>query len=245
MNRDTYDDPESEVSKKRLIGSVGAALTVLALLLAMTISMNAVTAAFSPGIGGINATFNTLAYNNTSAGTPHPQAHIYPTTNPSTAACPGATADSNDGQVPVLTTDVPGKVFVKGLFLNKTIPVENAGGAPFTVVSGISNITISIQAAQDSSINLSNPTLEFSKLTADQLNLSKGVRIYEEYSNGTSSAPRLGPSGEFHINATNLEVQGASAAAHLIAFESISLPDQTLELYFNQPNPSAGDSCGI
>jgi hypothetical protein len=242
---DEARDPESEISKKTFVGTVGVALTVLSLVLMVTVSMNAVTAAFSPGIGGINATFNTLNYNDTTAGPGHAQAHIYPTTNPSTAACPGATADANNGQVPVLTTDVPGTVSVKGLFLNKTIPVENAAGAPFTVVTGIDNITISIQAAQNNAINLDNPTLEFSKLTADNLNLSGGVRIYEEYSNGTDSAPRLGPEGEFHVNATNLEVDQASAAAHLIAFQSISLPNQTLELLFNQPNPSAGDSCAI
>ncbi|MFB6284833.1 MAG: hypothetical protein ABEK59_13050 [Halobacteria archaeon] len=189
----------SRTSKKRVIGSAGAGLTLLAVLAAAMVSTGTVMAAIGPAMGGFTASFDQV-----SGGQ---GATIYPSL--------GQTAQCGEN-TPLLSASIP-SANAQGITFEKTIQ------APSEAPGSIHNVTLEIQQNDPSkSAELNGLNLQLEGLNSSSVTLGGGqngsVGIYDNATQNTSAA--YGNNGQgFSVSAQgNVSISGGKAVADLVTF---------------------------
>ncbi|MFW5984124.1 MAG: hypothetical protein ACOCRA_02895, partial [Halobacteria archaeon] len=210
------------------------------------------------GIGGFNANIQELTGNDIA---------IYPAVGP-TAACdsdiefnePGPQG-SEETTLPQLRGEIGGADVPQGQTLTITKDVQTPNVADI----GMFRLNVTASNEQEDLV-LDNAILYLTALNASELTI-ENAQIREFFTDGSSSDPRFydggpGPNvtdgnanpGEFAIrnrpdtNASAV-IAGASARAHFIAFDQLSIQDVELEVEYFTPdnlpdnNVTADDSC--
>ncbi|MFB6283580.1 MAG: hypothetical protein ABEK59_06560 [Halobacteria archaeon] len=186
-------------SKKRLIGSVGASMTLLAVLAAAMVSTGTVMAAIGPAMGGFTASFDEVEGGQ--------GAVIYPSL--------GETAECGKN-TPLLSASIPAA--------NATgITFEKAIEAPSVSPSSIKDVTIQIrQNDPNKTAELNGLDLQLEGLDSSKVVLGGGengsVGIYDNKTDSQSAA--YGDNGQgFSVDAKgNVLIEGGKAVAHLVTF---------------------------
>lgn len=234
----TYREDEGEVDRRRLAGILGAATTVMFLMLIITLSLGMVGAAMGVGMGGFVASFGNV--DSPSGG------YIYPVVGEQ-AACSNA---------PQLEASLQGTTTVtEYVEFYKDLPVPGAISGTLTNQEAV-RITILSNLAGDS-VTAENLDLRLTALEAENVTLgapgAAKSTITEfgpgEYDSGANEAnDSYAPTGagagaftgnnatytpEFGINASGgFSLENGTAAAHQVAFEQISLPQVDIAVNF-------------
>lgn len=242
---------KSRTSTRIFAGSAAASFVAVGFLVFLVLSgMMGSALVGLAGLGGFSADIEELVGNDVS---------IYPAIGP-TAACPstftggdyveGGGQDGNEvlengndvATVPQLRADISNATVPVGsnLTLNKDIQVPE--------ILSLSMIRVSIR--QDPSlgevgnVTLGNTSLYVTGLTASRLT-AFDTKIGEYYTDGTTSNPKFGSTGEFVLEGTSgtdnqVQIINASGRAHFLSFEELTLPnlDLAIEYYNSSSVPS-------
>jgi hypothetical protein len=239
------DGSDSRTSVKRL--SVTFLMSLLALSLVAYLALGTGTAAVVvSGAGGFYAEIDQINANG---------AWIYPTVA-QTATCP-STVTTSDGRpedgdtaLPLLRVDLAGASIPAGDSVRfiKSINTPN--------VFGINTFSVVVQQGNNpGSTQLDDTTVLVTELSGENLGLGETI-ANESYSQpaGNDPPPRneiFGPSrpnyfqnnglsknlsvlGEFAIKGETGSVTNAQGIAHLVAFESLRIPDLNLTIAYDQ-----------
>jgi hypothetical protein len=236
----TYREDEGEVDKRRLAGILGAATTVMMLLLVITLSLGMVGAAMGVGIGGFVANFGTV---DADGGV------IYPVVGEQ-AACDNA---------PQLEASLSGTAtvdryveFYKDLPIPSDLSLNNQDHVRISILSNLSssnvtaqNLDLRLTALEAEDLVLGDNDTTTPKATIQEF----GPNQYNYTTSGTNEAnASYAPTGagqnalngspatqtpEFGINAsTGFSLKNGTAAAHQVAFQQISLPQVDVAVNF-------------
>ena len=247
----TYREDEGEVDKRRLAGILGAATTVMMLLLVITLSLGMVGAAMGVGIGGFVANFGTV---DADGGV------IYPVVGEQ-AACDNA---------PQLEASLSGTAtvdryveFYKDLPIPQELSLSNQDHVRITILSNLSSSNVTAQnldlrltalEAEDLVLgdnDTTTPKATIQEFGPGQYNTSNSTSNYAPNASyaptGAGQAALNGsPAGqtpEFGINAsTGFRLKNGTAAAHQVAFQQISLPQVDVAVNFINSSYGPSDS---
>lgn len=241
----TYREDEGEVDRRRLAGVLGAATTVMMLILIVALSLGMVGAALGVGMGGFVASFGNVQ--STDGGTIYPVLGEQP-------ACEEA---------PQLKASLRGTAEItEHVAFYKDLPAPG--------VLNVSTVRINIVSELDGGANVTadNLDLRLSALAADELvldstaNSSADVKIseYREAVNGSAgntaasdsygvdsnnnpqtlrNASAVSSNVEFGITIpknSDIIIDNGTSAAHQVAFETISVPG--VDLFITMGNES-------
>lgn len=241
-------DGSRHVSTRRFLGSMTSSVVVVAVLISMVVSMNLAVGVGISQVGGFTADFPKLEGETL---------NIYPAVGESSACRNTINTDlgrpntSGDVGLPVLKADIrKANITELPVALKKDIRLPD-------VIPQIDVVRINLTQTGNltgRTVDIGDASLHLHSLAADRIVLEDGAQIRENYSGngGAGTAhPIFGPAGgyknrsfdygEFSITGTNATMVNGNAEAHLLAFETLTMPNMSLQLEYN-PNSSTWEN---
>lgn len=246
------EETDRTVSKRRFAGSMASSVVAVSVLIAMVMSMNLAMGVGIGQVGGFVAEFPRLEGQTL---------NIYPAVSESSACMNNVSATNPQGRptagsgergIPVLKADIKKAnitelpvALIKDIRLPDVIPPIDVVRINLTQTGNLNNNFVEIGDA----------SLHLHSLVAERITLEDGAQIRENYSgNGGSGTPHpiFGPSGpyknrdfdygEFSITGTNATMVNGTAEAHLLAFDTLTMPNMSLQLeYYDESNINSAD----